>query len=152
VIYYLDTSALVKRYYTEKGSTWVHSLFQPEHMIVASKVAYAELLAALARKRREKEITEANFTHAVESFQQEWKEFVVAEVTEAVFTDLLALVKRHPLRGFDAIHLCTALWFRKRLKTDITFVCADHNLLAAAETEGFAVSDPEQQTNPANNE
>ena len=119
MIYYLDTSALVKRYYEEQGSAWVHSLFQLENVLMASKVAYAELLAALARKRREKEITEANFTHAVESFQQEWKEFAVAEVTEAVFADLLALLKRHPLRGFDAIHLCTALWFRKRLKADI---------------------------------
>ena len=145
MIYYLDTSALVKRYYEEQGSAWVHSLFQPENVLMVSKVAYAELLAALARKRREKELTEANFTHAAESFQQEWKEFVVAEVTEAVFADLLALVKRHPLRGFDAIHLCTALWFRKRLKADILFACADRNLCTVAKTEGFGVHNPEQQ-------
>jgi predicted nucleic acid-binding protein len=122
VIYYLDTSALVKRYYVEKGSVWMHSLFQPENVLATSKVAYAELLAALARKRREKDITETNFTHAIENFQQEWREFVIAEVTESVFTDLLSLVKRHPLRGFDAIHLCTVIWFRKRLKTAIVFV------------------------------
>ncbi|HXG22836.1 MAG TPA: type II toxin-antitoxin system VapC family toxin [Methylomirabilota bacterium] len=145
MIYYLDTSALVKRYYEENGSAWVHSLFQPENVLMASRVAYAELLAALARKRREKEITETNFTHAAESFQQKWKEFVVAEVMEAVFTDLLTLVKRHPLRGFDAIHLCTALWFRKRPKADILFACADRNLLTAAETEGLGVRNPEQQ-------
>jgi hypothetical protein len=87
----------------------------------------------------------------VGSFQQEWHEFVVAEVTESVFTDLLSLVKRHPLRGFDAIHLSTALWFRKRLKTAIVFVCADHNLLAAAEAEGFGVCNPEQQENTTGN-
>jgi predicted nucleic acid-binding protein len=147
MIYYVDTSALVKRYYTEKGSSWVHSLFQPENVLVVSKVAYAELLAALARKRREKEIKEVDFTHAVESFQQEWKEFVVAEVTEAVFADLLSLVKRHPLRGFDAIHLCTALWFRKRLKTNVEFVCADRGLLTAAAVEEFGVRNPEQESN-----
>ena len=147
MIYYIDTSALVKRYYTEKGSSWVHSLFQPENVLVASKVAYAELLAALARKRREKEIKEVDFAHAVESFQQEWKEFVVAEVTEAVFAELLSLVKRHPLRGFDAIHLCTALWFRKRLKTNVEFVCADRGLLTAAAAEEFGVRNPEQESN-----
>jgi len=49
VIYYLDTSALVKRYYVEKGSAWVHSLFRPDNLLVVSKVAYAEFLAALAR-------------------------------------------------------------------------------------------------------
>jgi predicted nucleic acid-binding protein len=148
VIAYLDTSALVKRYYTESGSAWVHDLFQPENVLMTSKVAYAELLAALARKRREKEITEAAFVRAVESFQQEWKEFVVAEVTESVFTDLLSLVTRHSLRGFDAIHLCTALWFRKRLKTDVLFACADRVLLTAAEAEGFEVQNPEHLDNP----
>lgn len=145
MIYYLDTSALVKRYYTERGSAWVHRLFQPENALVASKVAYAELLAALARKRSEKEISEADFTHAVESFQQEWQEFVVVEVTEAVFTELLSLVQRHPLRGFDAIHLCTALWFRKRMKADLVFVGADRNLLTAAGAEGCGVRNPEQE-------
>ncbi len=145
MIYYLDISALVKRYYTEKGSSWVHHLFRPENVLVISKIAYAELLAALVRKRREEGVKEEDFAQAVESFQREWKELVVTEVTDAVFADLLSLVRRHPLRGFDAIHLCTALWFRKRIKADVIFVCADHNLLAAAEEERFSVSNPEQQ-------
>jgi len=145
VIYYVDTSALVKRYYIEKGSAWVHSLFRPDHLLVVSKVAYAELLAALARKRREKEVGEEDFARAVESFQEEWKEFVVVEVTDAVFADLLPVVRRHPLRGFDAIHLCSALWFRKRTKAEVLFVCSDHNLLTAAQKEKLGIRDPEQQ-------
>lgn len=149
MIYYLDTSALVKRYYTEKGSARVHSLFQAENLLVVSKVAYAELLAALVRKRRDKEIGEADFGRAVGSFQDEWKEFLVVEVTDAIFTDLLPLVRRHPLRGFEAIHLCSALWLRKRLKSEVLFVCSDHNLLAAAEKEKFVVYDPEAQEDEA---
>jgi predicted nucleic acid-binding protein len=143
VIYYLDTSALVKRYYTEKGSAWINDRFRSEHLLATSKIAYAELLAALARKRRAREIKEADFAHAVGSFQQEWQELVVVEVTDAVFSDLLSLVKRYPLRGFDAIHLCTALWFRKRVKAEVTFACADHNLLTAAEQEEFIAINPE---------
>jgi len=149
VIYYLDTSALVKRYYTEKGSAYIHELFQPENLLAVSKVAYAELLAALARKRREKEIGEADFGRAVESLQDEWKEFLVVEVTDAVFTDLLSLVRRHPLRGFDAIHLCSALWFRKRIRSEVAFVCSDRDLLAAAEREKLVVYDPEAQEDEA---
>ncbi len=149
MIYYLDTSALVKRYYTEKGSAWIHGLFQPENLFVISKVAYAELLAALARKRRERDIGEADFTRAVESFQEEWQEFLVIEVADAIFADLLPLVRRHPLRGFDAIHLCSALWFRKRIKSEVLFVCSDHNLFTAAEREKFTACDPEEQEDGA---
>jgi predicted nucleic acid-binding protein len=149
VIYYLDISALVKRYYTEKGSTYIHELFQPENLLAVSKVAYAELLAALARKRREKEIGEADFGRAVESLQDEWKELLVVEVTDAIFTDLLPLVRCHPLRGFDAIHLCSALWLRKRIKSEVLFVCSDHNLLATAEKEKLGVYDPEVREDEA---
>lgn len=145
MIYYLDTSALVKRYYVEKGSAWVHCLFRPDNLLVVSKVAYAEFLAALARKRREGEVGEEDFAQAVENFQREWKELVVVEVTDAVFADLLPLVRRHPLRGFDAIHLCTARWFRKQIKAEITFVCSDQNLLAAAGQENLGIHNPEQQ-------
>lgn len=144
MIYYLDTSALVKRYYKEKGSTWVHRLFQPDNVLVVSRVAYAELLAALARKRRNGDIQEEDFAQAVADFEREWREFIVVEVIEAVFADLLSIVRRHPLRGFDAIHLCTALWFREQVRAEVSFVCSDRNLLKAAEQEKFSVCDPEQ--------
>lgn len=85
----------------------------------------------------------------VTKFQQEWKEFVVIEVTDEVFTDLLAVVRRNALRGFDAIHLCSALWFRKRIKAEMRFVCADRALLTAAKAEGLGIEDPEQQEGKA---
>jgi hypothetical protein len=72
-------------------------------------------------------------------------ELVVVEVTDSVLSNILSLVQHHSLRGFDAIHLCTALWFRKQTKAEIIFVCSDHNLLAAAEEEGFGICNPEQQ-------
>ncbi len=149
MIYYVDTSALVKRYYVEKGSVWVSTLFRPEHVLVTSKVAYAEFLATLARKERAGEVSSAEFAQVVTKFQQEWKEFVVIEVTDEVFTDLLAVVRRNALRGFDAIHLCSALWFRKRIKAEVRFVCADRALLTAAKAEGLGIEDPEQQEGKA---
>jgi predicted nucleic acid-binding protein len=145
VIYYLDSSALVKRYYAEKGSSWTHSLFRADNILVVSKVTYAEFLAALARKKREGEVTEKNFRGAVDNFLREWKELVVVEVTDAVFTDLLSLVTRHSLRGFDAIHLCSALWFHKRTKAQVIFVCSDQTLLGAARGEGLDIRDPEEE-------
>ena len=143
MIYYLDTSALVKRYYAELGSLLVQNLFVQANLIVSSKIAYAELLSALARKRRVGEITERAFLRATNSFQHEWQECVVVEVTNAVFAGLLPLVQRQALRGFDAIHLCSALWFRQQTKTDIIFVCADQRLAGAAEDEGLEVINPE---------
>ena len=68
---------------------------------------------------------------------------MVVEVTNAVFSGLLPLVQRQALRGFDAIHLCSALWFQQQTKTEILFVCADQRLAGAAEDEGLEVINPE---------
>ncbi len=42
--YYLDTSALVKRYVTERGSSWVEQLIAPdEHDLYAGRLTATRL-------------------------------------------------------------------------------------------------------------
>jgi len=61
--------------------------------------------------------------------------------------DLAAdLTQRHPLRGYDAVHLATALVLRDqlvaaRLPAPI-FVAADANLCAVARAEGLPAENP----------
>jgi len=56
------------------------------------------------------------------------------------------LTHKHPLRGFDAIQLATALILEDDLKRSglpgITFVCADKNLCNAAKAEGLTTENP----------
>lgn len=53
-IYFLDTSALVKRYVYEEGTAWIRSICDPlaGHQIVIARITPVELIAALARRRR----------------------------------------------------------------------------------------------------
>jgi predicted nucleic acid-binding protein len=52
--YYIDASALVKRYTREPGSTWVSQITEPsaQHTILLAEVTLAEVAAALAAKQR----------------------------------------------------------------------------------------------------
>lgn len=52
--YFLDSSALVKRYAREKGTTWMLDLFRRAagNRVYAARIAGVETAAALARKRR----------------------------------------------------------------------------------------------------
>ena len=52
--FYLDASAIVKRYSPETGSAWVRSLIDPlsGHILALSKITLAEVAAALAVKHR----------------------------------------------------------------------------------------------------
>ena len=52
--YYLDASALVKRYVNETGSAWVRRLTDPRHgdTVLLAEITLAEVAAALAAKQR----------------------------------------------------------------------------------------------------
>ena len=52
--YYVDASALVKRYANEPGSTWVLQIIEPsaQHTILLAEITLAEVAAALAAKQR----------------------------------------------------------------------------------------------------
>jgi predicted nucleic acid-binding protein len=52
VVYYLDSSAWVKRYFTEAGSSWVHTLFSREITLACTVLGYIEVAATLARRSR----------------------------------------------------------------------------------------------------
>jgi len=57
-----------------------------------------------------------------------------------------ALLERHPLRAYDALHLATALsvnrWLVEAGEKGLTFLSADACLNDAAAAEGLAVDNP----------
>jgi predicted nucleic acid-binding protein len=52
--YFLDASAVVKRYADEAGSAWVRQITDPqaENTILLAEITLAEVTAALAAKQR----------------------------------------------------------------------------------------------------
>ena len=71
--------------------------------------------------------------------EAEWMAFVLVEVTDNVLKSARRLVERYPLRGFDAIHVASALGLRKELGVELTFVAADRRQIEAARAEGLTV-------------
>jgi predicted nucleic acid-binding protein len=50
VLYYLDASAWVKRYFAEAGNSWMHTLFRREATLASTALGQIEVAAALARR------------------------------------------------------------------------------------------------------
>ncbi len=50
---YLDTSALIKRFVTERGSALVQTIVTRNGIVATAKIAYAEVYAGFTRKQRE---------------------------------------------------------------------------------------------------
>lgn len=134
---YLDTSALIKRYIWESGSEQVRQVFRENVMIITSKVAYAEIYAAFTRRMREGDLARVRYGQVCRLFELEWPAYLIVEVHDEVLHLSRDLIKKYPLRGFDALHLASAKSLRQHLKTSITFGGADQRLLESAKAEGF---------------
>ena len=132
---YLDTSALIKRFVNEKGSPLVHSLVQRREPVATAKIAYAEIFAGLARKLREGHLSETLHALACRQFERDWQAYLRVELQDDVLFLARDLIQRHPLKGFDAVHLASALSLRSALGEEITFAAADKRLLRAAGAE-----------------
>jgi uncharacterized protein len=137
VILYLDTSALVKRYFLESFSDDVVLHWGEATEIVISSVAYAETLAAIYRKKREANLKKALVRKVIETFRLDWKSFIRVEVNDELMTYLDSALEKYSLRGFDAIHLASAVLLREALRENIFFACFDQVLVRAARDEGF---------------
>lgn len=112
MILYLDTSALVKLYDLEEGRDLVEQAVEEAAVLATSSVAYAEARASLARKWREEVFSEKELREAVAALDGDWRTFETFAVTENVARLAGDLAEGHSLRGFDAIHLATALLIR----------------------------------------
>lgn len=137
MILYLDTSALVKKYFKETGSTDIISLWKKSMTIATSSIAYAEAMASFFRKKREADITEKTINKTISIFQKDWGSFVRIKANNDLNEKIDRLVALHPLRGFDAIHLASALIVNERVPETFLFACFDKRLLKAAITEGL---------------
>ncbi len=146
MILYLDTSALVKLYAVEEGRETVERAVEEAGRIVTSAVAYAEARAALARKLREGVFSEGEHREAVAALDEDWRTLEVLSVTENVARLAGDLAERHALRGFDAVHLASALLVRAASREqgdgeDVLFLGFDIDLMGAV-AEVISVDEP----------
>jgi uncharacterized protein len=141
VIHFLDTSVLTKRYSDEAGSGAVRALFRRRTRIAVSRIAYAEISAALARKEREGTLGRVRADAVFARLTADFKALEIIEIRGAILDRVPQLVRRHPLRGYDAVQLTCALALRDA-RAAVTFWCADGALERAAAAEGLRTNLP----------
>jgi predicted nucleic acid-binding protein len=137
MILYLDTSALVKKYFEEKNSLEVISVWKSALGIATSAVAYAELLAAVYRKASETHVKKSLLQSVVGRFQEDWSSFIIVGVDNRLNEAIHKAIADYGLRGFDAIHLASALAIGSAINDDYLFACYDDKLNQAARAEGL---------------
>jgi hypothetical protein len=105
-------------------------------------LTYPEILSALARKRRSKEISDKEYEAIFQKFLNDWASITVLEFHDEIFAQLKRLIEVHSLRAADAVHLASALWLKESMKEQVVFVASDLELLKAATQERLDHVDP----------
>jgi hypothetical protein len=71
--------------------------------------------AALAKAARMKLLARRDAAAALRVFNSEWEAFVRLQMTEVVVSRAASLAWQHDLRGYDAAHLASALFWQDML-------------------------------------
>jgi uncharacterized protein len=120
----------------ERGSELAHELWRGPYNGASSVLAYPEGKAALAAARRSNRLTQRLYREAVESFERRYEELAAVAVDGELAHDAGALASEFALRGYDAVHLATALSVAEH---DVALVSWDRDLCRAASEAGLAV-------------
>ncbi|MSQ51291.1 MAG: PIN domain-containing protein [Betaproteobacteria bacterium] len=138
MIVYLDASAIVKRYVAEPGSAEVEALIGEAHAVGTAVVSRAEVSAALGKAARVGLVTREAARKALQAFTSDWQHLIRLQVGEPLTARAAALAWEHGLRGYDAVHLATALIWREMLDEAVTVATYDRELWRASRVSGLA--------------
>ena len=148
-IYFLDSSALIKRYVVESGSPWIKTLTdsQTGNSLLLVRITWVEVLSAFARRQREGGITAAEVAALIAKFRSEFNSrYRIIEVDLPLVERAGELIVQYPLRAYDAVQLAAALRVQSVLtsipETQLIFVSADNRLLDIAQSAGLAIDNP----------
>jgi uncharacterized protein len=148
MLFYLDSSAWVKRYFQELGSAWINLQFEQGILLGGSTVGLIEVTATFARKRTAGAIDAVRSRQIETDLLDDWNGLFQMELTPDVVERSLELARIWALRGADCIHLASAVILKEKLAVDadaFAFVTSDLELKAAALKAGLTVLDPQEQ-------
>jgi len=137
---YADTSALAKRFWMEPGSELVLLAMRNASAVASVSLAYVELASATLRASRRGDVAAEDVPGVLAAARREWDDFVRIPVDDGLIQEAVSLVRKYPIRAYDAMHLAAALRWRSLLgELEVLFLAFDQGLLAAASSEGLLV-------------
>lgn len=137
MITYVDTSSLLKLLIDEDGSERAELIWDTADVLAGSALIVVEARAALAAAERDGRLTAAQHREAKGELAALVDELSMVEATERLIAAAADLAEQEALRGYDAVHLASALMIEADLVTS-----ADAALCDAADRRGLHVANP----------
>lgn len=143
MITYVDTSSLLKLLIEEEGSDRVGVVWDTADSLVSASLIVVESRAALAAATRGGRLTDAQHRVSKGVLADLVAQLAQVEVTEDLVARAADLAEKDALRGYDALHLASALTVEATI-----FTSADSALCDAAEHHGLHIANPLEPIGP----
>lgn len=138
MILFCDTSALVKLYIAEDLSREMRALAGTAAVVAVCRIAWAEMMAAMARRARESPSDAQALDIAGQRLRADWPQYAVVEVTQAIVELAGNYADTFALRAYDCVQLAAARSLQELAGDEVQFACFDTRLCKAARTLGMA--------------
>jgi len=140
--YFLESSALAKRYKQESGSNFVNSLFSGAHELFYLNLAIVEIRKVFYRLwkypqilENDVQITDQEFRKLESRFAADIIQMQKIEFTEEMIGRVAAILERRWLRSVFDLAQLTAYLITKDEYPDLIFVCSDKSNLVETAKE-----------------
>ncbi len=138
MILFCDTSALVKLYILEDSSREMQTLAVAATTIAVCRIAWAEMMAALARRAREFPGDAEEIETVRNRLRTDWPRYAVVEVTHSLVELAGEFADTFALRGYDSVQLAAARTLQDSAAEEVQFACFDIRLGKAARILGMS--------------
>lgn len=132
---YFDASALVKLLIDEAGSDDTARLWDGADEVITSRISTPEVRAALATARRMGRLDDRDHRRSRIDWTRFRRRLRLVELTQELEARAGDLTDVHPLSGYDAIHLASALTIAA--ETSLVLATWDGRLLTAGQSAGL---------------
>jgi predicted nucleic acid-binding protein len=129
-----DSSAFAKRFIEEEGSAKVERICSRATELGLSVLGVPEIISSLNRRRREGNLTAAQYRQAKQRLIADVHDADIIQLTPSVIATSIEVLEAGPLRGMDALHIAGAIEWGAEL-----FVSSDKTQLTAAKKAGLRV-------------
>ena len=133
--YFIDTSALFKRYIPEKGTDQLDEIFSLSKYLYISDLTIVEIVSNLKRKNEiVNEIDRDLYLKIKKEFFNDIAQGSIQtiSVSSEIIIKAWDLIDKKYITPMDSVQLATAIQLNSKLK-DVVFVCSDKKLAKLAE-------------------
>jgi len=134
---YVETSALLKLVVIEAETDRAVEVWDSAGHAVTSRVTYPEARAAIAAAARNRRLVGDQLDRTKAVLEGYFREFDIIELDDSMARIAGDLAEVHALRGFDAVHLASALSLGV---TNVVLATWDRDLWRAGSAEGLALA------------